>query len=349
MSNQQKKAENLLSVIFSFRNEEDVLPELIRRTRVVLQSEKDKGVLSGYELIFVNDASTDRSQEILLAELSKHPDIRLINMSRCFGVAPCILAGMQHARGNVVIYMDADLQDPPELIPHLLETWETQQVDVVHTVRKAREGESTAKIFLTRIGYLMLNSFSSISIPQEAGDFKLLSRRAVNHLLALPENRPFIRGLVCWIGFKQTFIEYQRHKRYAGKTKFPVLGWRVLSNFLGSALISFSAVPLKIATFLGLFTILFDFILIIHAFYEKLHGTAIPGWTAIMIAVLFTGGAQLFCIGVIGVYLDSIHEQTKNRPNFIVESTFGFTGFPANKQKEKLTDNDLSKADMTPY
>ena len=313
-----------LSLVFSFRNEEAVLSELIRRTRAVLEKEKQKGVIAAYELIFVNDASTDRSGEILLKERGNHSDIRVLNTSRCFGVAACILAGMEHSRGEAVIYMDADLQDPPECIPQLLEAWKTQQVDVVHTVRKSRRGESQSKIFLTKMGYRILNSFSTIAIPMEAGDFKLLSRRMVNHLLQLRENRPFIRGLICWIGFKQTFVYYERKARHGGKSKFPVLGWKVLSNFFGSALISFSSFPLKMASFLGLLAILFDFVFLVHVCFEKISGRAIPGWTAIMIAVLFAGGVQLLCLGIIGIYLDSIHEQSKQRPNFIVESTFGF-------------------------
>ena len=318
----------MISVVFSFRNEEEVLPELIRRTRSVLAQEKQKGALSAYELIFVNDASTDRSLSILLNERQNHLDIFILNMSRCFGVAPCILAGMEHSRGDAVIYMDADLQDPPEYIPQLLEAWQTRQVDVVHTVRKSRRGETKFKIFLTKLGYLVLNAFSSISIPMEAGDFKLLSRRAVSHLLQLRENRPFVRGLVCWIGFKQAFIEYEREARLAGKSKFPVLSWKVISNFLGSAILSFSSLPLKIAALLGMVVIIFDLIFMIQVFCQTLHGTAFPGGSALVIAILFIGGVQLLCLGVIGVYLDSIHEQSKNRPNFIIESKIGFDSLP---------------------
>ena len=301
------------------------MPELIRRTRHVLDQEERKGHLRGHELIFVNDASTDRSLEIILDAAKGRQDIRLINMSRTFGVAPCIMAGMQYSRGDAVIYMDADLQDPPEVIPELLDTWrKDNRIDVVHTVRKKRLGESRIKLFVTKIGYWILNSFSSIAIPVEAGDFKLLSRRAVNHIVQLRETRPYIRGLVCWIGFKQAFIQYERQARQAGETKFPIFGWKVMSNFFGSALISFCALPLKVASFVGLITILFVFLLLIHVVLEKVQGHAIPGWTAIMIAILFTGGVQLLCLGIIGIYLDSVYEQGKQRPGYIVESTFGF-------------------------
>ena len=313
-----------LSVVFSFRNEEEVLAELIRRTSLVLNQEKDKGTLNGYELIFVNDASTDRSLEILLEKSQHHPQIRVVNMSRCFGVTPCTLAGMEFARGDAVVYMDADLQDPPELIPKLIQFWQEQNVDVVHTIRQSRRGEAPLKIFVSRLGYHLINFFSSIRIPVEAGDFKLLSRRAVKHLIKFHEIRPYMRGMVSWIGFKQASFPYIREARFAGKSKFALFSWPVLDNFFGSALISFSSVPLKLAGYLGFIAILFNLILTAHVLNEKLHGRAIPGWTAIMIATLFMGGVQLFCIGIIGLYLNNINEQTKGRPRFIIESTLGF-------------------------
>lgn len=314
-----------LSVVFSFRNEEDVLPELIHRTRTVLEQEQSKGVLSSHEMIFVNDASTDHSLDILLEQAQRHKDIRIINMSRCFGVSPCVLAGMEHSSGDAVVYMDADLQDPPEVIPELLEKWQKgDHVDIVHTTRLSRKGESKIKLFITRIGYCILNKFASIYLPVEAGDFKLLSRRAVDHLIQLRENHPFVRGLVCWIGFKQEYVRYHRGSRYAGKTKFHVLSPKVLNNFFGSALISFSSAPLKIASFLGLLAIFIDFIIMGHTLWQMIQGIAIPGWTALMVVVLFLGGVQLFCVGIMGLYLNSVYEQSKNRPNYIIDSIFGF-------------------------
>lgn len=314
-----------LSVIFSFRNEQEVLPELIRRLRNVLNQEKLEGILSSYELIFVNDASTDKSEEILIGLSQNQSDIRIITMSRKFGVANCVMAGLAHATGDAVIYMDADLQDPPELIPEMLRCWRSESdVDVVHTVRRARHGESKAKLLFTRLGYLILKKCSSIDIPIEAGDFKLLSRRSVNQLLRFKENRPFMRGLTSWIGFKQKFVEYERAARYAGRSKFHFLSAEVIDNFLGSALISFSALPLKIASHLGLFAILFDFVLLAYVLTEIFQGRAVPGWSATMIVVLFIGGIQLFCIGIIGLYLNAVYEQTKQRPNYIVNRTFGF-------------------------
>jgi len=314
-----------LSVIFSFRNEQDVLPALIERVRAVLKSQNAQGHIRGWELIFVNDASTDGSLAVLLDAAQGHGDIKIINMSRNFGVAPCVMAGLAHAKGNAVVYMDADLQDPPEIIPEMLKNWrEGENVDVVHTVRRTRKGEGPLKLFITRIGYMILNRYSSVAVPQEAGDFKLLSRRAVDHLLQFKEHNPFMRGLVCWIGFKQTFVLYDRDERRGGTSKFFILSRKVISNFLSSALVNFSSVPLQIASYCGLCAILLDIAFLLHVVWLKGTGQAIPGWTALMIALLFIGGVQLFCIGMIGLYLNSVHEQSKMRPNYIIESMFGF-------------------------
>jgi dolichol-phosphate mannosyltransferase len=318
----------MLSIIFSFRNEEDVLRELIARVRAVLTKEKDKNTISGWELIFVNDASDDRSLEVLLQHSQNTNDIKIINMSRTFGVAPCVMAGLAHAHTDAAIYMDADLQDPPELIPEMLKAMREQNADVVHTVRRSRQGESAFKLFITKIGYRILNRYSTVAIPQEAGDFKLLGRRVIDHLLKFKEINPFMRGLVAWVGFKQIFIAYDRQPRFAGKSKFFVLGKKVISNFLNSALINFSSVPLKIASYCGLCAIVIDILFAIHTLVQKISGVAIPGWTALMLVIIFIGGIQLFCIGMIGLYLNSVHEQSKMRPNYIIESTYGFNARP---------------------
>jgi len=314
----------MVSIIFSFRNEEDVLQELISRTRAVLAKEKERNTIDGWELIFVNDASSDRSLEILLGLSQNTKDIKIITMSRNFGVAPCVMAGLAHAQGDAAVYMDADLQDPPELIPEMLNAMREQNADVVHTVRRSRQGESGFKLFITKIGYQILNRYSNVPIPREAGDFKLLSRRVIDHLLQFKEINPFMRGLVAWVGFKQIFVPYDRQARFAGKSKFFVLGKKVISNFLNSAIINFSSVPLKIASYCGLGAILIDFLFAIHALIQKVGGVAIPGWTALMLVIIFIGGVQLFCIGMIGLYLNSVHEQSKMRPNYIIESTYGF-------------------------
>jgi glycosyltransferase involved in cell wall biosynthesis len=313
------------SVVFSFRNEEENIPELIRRTRAVFADLQKTGSIESHELIFVNDASTDRSEEMLMELDSGHNDIRIINMSRNFGVFPCTFAGFQHASGDVVIYMDSDLQDPPEIIPRLIEKWASEEnIDVVHTVRTSRAGESWFKLATTRIGYWLLKGISNFDLPIEAGDFKLLSRRAVSHLIRFKEKMPYTRGLVCWVGFNQKSITYERDPRFSGETKFRTLGLGAITNFANSALISFSSVPLQISSLLGLFGFFTSAFMIMHVAFEKLSGQSIPGWTAIMTAVLFIGSIQLLATGVLGLYIHSIYTEVKGRPNYIIESLYGF-------------------------
>lgn len=314
----------VISVVLSFWNEEGVLPELIRRLRAAFAGLSAAGEIGGYELIFVNDASTDRS-ELILREAARQGDVKLINMSRNFGVSPCVLAGMLYAQGDAVVYMDADLQDPPELIPELVRVWKSERdVDVVHTVRKSRAGETRIKLAVTRLGYAILRTVSTIDLPLEAGDFKLLSRRAVNLVTQFREKRPFLRGLVCWIGFEQRVVRYRREPRFAGKTKFRVLGLKVIRNFIDSAVISFSDVPLKASTALGS---LFSSLALVYMAWILLgwfRGVDVPGWSATLVAVLFLGGVQLLSIGILGTYVASIFLEAKGRPNFIVRDTHGF-------------------------
>jgi glycosyltransferase involved in cell wall biosynthesis len=317
-----------LSIVLSFYNEAEVLPEQIRRLRNVLQAECDQQTIRDYELIFVNDASTDQSEEILKAAAQGYNDIKILTMSRNFGISPCVLAGMEYASGDLIVYMDADLQDPPEVIPELLQTWRQKQVDVVHTVRISRAGESRLKLWITKIGYFILQHVSTVHLPFEAGDFKLLSRRAVKHLLQFKEKKPFIRGLVCWIGFPQATVRYRREARFSGKTKFPVYSRKVIRNFLDSALISFSDVPLQFSLFTGFLISLGAFFYLIYLLFNILRGRPLPDWSPLMAVLLLLGGAQLLTIGVLGLYINSIYLETKRRPNYILERTFGFDNSP---------------------
>ena len=195
-----------ISVVMPLYNEEKVLPEMVRRLRLVL----DKEAPGNYELIFVNDDSSDRSLEILKGFAAERNDVKVINNSKRWGGSQSVLAGFKYSSGDVIIYMDSDLQDPPEVIPKLLRVYEKSDVDVINTTRTARKGESAVKLWVTHLGYKILKMVSSIDVPMETGDFKLLSRRAVNELLKLNERRPFMRGLITWIGFKQAFVPYVR-------------------------------------------------------------------------------------------------------------------------------------------
>lgn len=312
-----------ISVVLSFYNEEKVLEELVRRLRKVFQEDL-KGTISGYELIFVDDDSKDRSKEILTSLSKGHEDIKIITMSRNFGVSPCALAGMEYATGDAVIYMDADLQDPPEFIPQMVRLWIDEGVDVVHTKRRSREGESFLKLLLTKLAYHSIKMFSDIKMDVEVGDFKLLSRRVVDEVVKLKEKKPFVRGMINWVGFVQETILYNREPRYAGKTKFPFYGWKVINNFIDSALISFSDVLLKLALLVGFFISFGAFMYLLVIFVMKYMGWSLPGWSAIMATMLVLGGIQLLTIGVLGLYVNIVFIESKRRPNYIVKETYGF-------------------------
>jgi dolichol-phosphate mannosyltransferase len=314
-----------LSIVFSFRNEDDVLEELISRVRNVLKLEKSRGVIADHELIFINDHSTDRSEE-LLKELDRgHGDIKIINMSRNFGVSPCVMTGLKYSMGDAVVYMDSDLQDPPEVISQMLETWQKgDNVDIVHTVRVFRAGETFLSRKVITLGYWILRKTASIDLVAEAGDFKLLSRRAVNQIIKLNEYNPYMRGMVAWVGFNQEQVKYKREVRFAGNTKFPLFSRKVINNFFSSALISFSSSPLQWASIIGLGGIFSSFGMFLLVLLKDFSGILLPDWLPIVAIVLFIGSIQLIGMGILGLYIQTIFIEVKRRPNYIVESLYGF-------------------------
>lgn len=305
-----------ISIVFSFRNEQETISELVRRVHNVLDP-----LNIGYELIFVNDASTDNSLNILVELQKKDKSIKVINMSRRCGISPCVLAGMEYSRGDAVIYMDADLQDPPELIPTLIEKWK-EGADVVYTTRLTRQGESAFKMWATKWAYRVLRLVSEIEMPLDSGDFKLLDSRVVNELLRLKEKDPFLRGLVTWLGFKQVQVSYHREARFAGKTHFPLFGIGPLKAFV-SGLTSFSLAPLWMALVIGFIVSISAFVYLVIIVVTKFLGMNLPGWSAIMVTMLFLGGIQLFTIGIMGLYIGRIYNESKNRPNYIIQSSIG--------------------------
>jgi glycosyltransferase involved in cell wall biosynthesis len=243
-------------------------------------------------------------------------------MSRNFGVSECVMAGMTQASGDAIIYMDADLQDPPEVIPQMLEAWHNNlDAEVVYTTRARRDGEHWLKMLVTKIGYRFINSISEVELQVDSGDFKLLSRRVVDLLIQMKEEKPYVRGLVSWIGFKQVQVFYDREARYDGaeNAKMKVLSKRVLYYWLDRALISFSDAPLKIMLFLGISLSLVSFLYIIVVISQKIMGISVPGWAAIMSAVLFLGGTQIMMLGFVGLYIGSIFRASKQRPSYIVK------------------------------
>ena len=302
----------LLSVVFSFRNEEGNIKELVDRINISLE----KLTNWNYELIFVNDDSTDNSESILLNLQKKYP-IRIINMSRNFGVDPCVLAGFRNAKGDAIVYLHTDLQDPPEIIPDLIKKHE-EGFDVVHTIRTKRKGESKFRMLVTRIAYLLINILSDIKLPIESGDYKLISRKALDKILDQKEFRPYVRGLSVWVGFKQTFYKYERQARGSGKSKMPLLSKGPVTDFI-TGITSYSLKPLYIGIFFGFLSIIISLLLIIYALYLKFNNLAVPGSTSIIIAISFFSGILLFTLGVIGIYLARIFEQTKGRDQYVIK------------------------------
>jgi glycosyltransferase involved in cell wall biosynthesis len=314
-----KREPPFVSVIYSFFNERQILPALLERTRKVLRSRED---ISGYELVFVNDSSTDDSQDYLCEQVEAEGDILLLNTSRNFGVSECVYAGFKSAKGDAVVYLDADLQDPPEVIHKLLDVFMSDcEAEVVYTTRKKRHGEHWVKMLITKFGYRSIKSLSDIEIPLNSGDFKLLSRRIINLLLENEERLPYIRGLVSYYGFKQVQVFYDREARFDGaeNTKFPVFSRRVIYNYFDSALISFSDAPLKLGLFLGFLTAGLASIYLIVVLVQKFLGLHEAGWPAIMATMLVLGGAQLIITGFIGLYIKAIFLEVKRRPNYVIK------------------------------
>jgi len=303
----------LISYVFSFKNEEKNLEELIQR----VDNSVKKLNNYDYELIFVNDASNDNSEKILLDLQKKYPII-IINMSRTFGVGPCVLAGFKQAKGDCIIYMDSDLQDPPELLDKLIKEYE-KGAEVVHTVRTKRLGESKLKLLITKIAYKIINFLSDINLPTEAGDYKLISKKALTNILEQREFRPYIRGLSVWVGFKQSHVEYVRDARSEGLTKFPLLSSGPITQFI-SGVTAYSLKPLYFGIILGIVSIFFSIILIIYALYMKFTNIAVPGTAGIIITISFFSGIILLTLGITGIYIARIFEEVRGRGSYVIES-----------------------------
>lgn len=308
----------LISVVFSFRNERQNIPTLITRLDAMFARTD-----VNYELLFVNDASDDGSLDSLIDQRARNPRVKVINMSRRFGVSECARAGLTASSGDVTIIMDADLQDPPELIPQLIEKWRAG-ADVVHTVRTRRHGESAVKMMLTRLAYRIIHMGSSIELPVDAGDFKLLSRPALNHLLALRESDPYIRGLVVWIGFQQAFVPYERDARHAGSTHFPFFSRNPWKTF-AMGLTSFSFMPLFATIALALAAIACATIVVLFVVLRQLIDHDVSATVALFAAMLVFWATTLAAIAAVSLYVIRIYKDVRNRPQYVVASTIGVT------------------------
>lgn len=301
----------LISVVVPAYNEEQVLEEFHRRMEGVRAASA-----YDWEIVYVNDGSRDNTLLKLQALAEKHSNVAYVNFSRNFGKEVAMTAGLDHAAGDAVIVIDADLQDPPELIPQLIEEWEKGH-DVVYAKRRRRDGETAIKRLTAKLFYRVIRSISRVAIPEDTGDFRLMSRRAVDALRTLRERHRFMKGLFAWIGFSQKAVLYDRDPRFAGVTKFNY--WK-LWNFALDGITSFTSVPLKLASYVGFATSAFGFGYAIWVIFKTLvFGETVQGYASLMVVVLCLGGIQLMGIGIIGEYLARMFDETKARPLYIVE------------------------------
>ncbi len=309
-----------LSIVVPMYNEEDNLDYFFQRIFKLLES-----LNLTHEIICVNDGSSDRTLEMLLGYHRKYPQVKVLNFSRNFGKETALTAGLHHAGGRAVIPIDADLQDPPELIETFIAKWR-EGFDVVYAVRTKRHGEAWLKRLSANLFYRVINYFSETPIPKNTGDFRLLDARVVKVLNQIPENTRFLKGLFAWVGFKQIGVPYERDPRHQGKTKWNY--WR-LWNLAIDAVTLFSTVPLRLWGYVGL-TI--SFLSIAYAAFLIIRtlilGIDVPGYASIMVGVLFLGGLQLFSLGIIGEYLGRVYAETKRRPLYIISESYGFEAEP---------------------
>lgn len=301
----------MLSVIVPVHNEAAVLAEFHTRMHQVMQATG-----CDYEMLYVDDGSTDDSVGLLSAIRDDDGRVAIIELSRNFGKEVALSAGLDHACGDAIIIIDADLQDPPELVPAFLREWRNGY-DVVYGQRTDRRGDSRTKILTAKWFYRILNYLSDVEIPADVGDFRLLSRRAVDALVSLPERHRYMKGLYAWIGFPQKSIPYVRQPREAGQTKWNY--WR-LWNFALEGITSFSTVPLKLATYIGAATsavaIVYGLFLLVRTL---IWGNPVPGYPSLIIVMLFLGGVQLICLGIIGEYLARTYQESKSRTLYLVK------------------------------
>ena len=302
-----------ISVVIPMYYEEEVAQECYNKISNVLKNIENYD----YEIICINDGSKDKTLTILENIANEDQKVKVISFSRNFGHQCAVTAGLKEVTGDVVVIIDADLQDPPELIPEMLKYWENGN-DVVYGKRKTRDGESRFKLMTAKMFYKMLNAFSDVDIPRDTGDFRLVDRKVVDQMNSLPEHNKFLRGLWSWLGYKQCEFEYERKERFAGKTKYPL---KKMLKLASDGIISFSSKPLKIVGALGIFSIIISFLLLIYAIVSYIFNfnNLMSGWTSIMVAITFFSGIQLLSLWIIAEYIGRIYDETKHRPQYIVE------------------------------
>lgn len=309
----------LLSLVVPCYNEEEVIGETVRRLKAFCADVGDLDV----ELIFVDDGSRDRTRAMLREFAAEDERIRIVGFARNFGHQTAVSAGVDAARGDAVVLIDADLQDPPEVVHQMVARWR-EGYDVVYGTRTDRPGESAFKLATARAFYRLLNRLSDIPIPLDTGDFRLMSRPVVDTLRAMPERDRFLRGMVSWVGFRQVALPYRRAERFAGTSKYPL---RKMLRFAVDGILSFSTRPLQLSIGLGMVAAVTAMVGILYALTLRIFTSIwVEGWTALMIAVLFLGGVQLICVGILGEYVGRIYNEVKRRPLYVVQE---YVGFPA--------------------
>ena len=304
-----------ISIVIPMYYEEQVAEECYKRVTNVLKSIENYD----YEIIFINDGSKDKTLDILEKLAQNDGKVKVISFSRNFGHQAAVTAGLKYVSGDAVIIMDADLQDPPELIPDMLKYWENGY-DVIYGKRKKREGESVFKLLTAKVFYETLNKLSDVEIPKDTGDFRLVDKKVVDVINNLPEHNKFLRGLFSWVGFKQYAYEYERKERVAGKTKYPL---KKMLKLAKDGIFSFSTKPLKIVGGLGIISVIISIVILVYAIlsYAYNWNNLTAGWTSMMCTVTFLGGVILISLWMIGEYIGRIYEETKQRPQYIIEKT----------------------------
>jgi dolichol-phosphate mannosyltransferase len=305
-----------LSIVVPCFNEEGCLPALHERLGTAART----AVGEDYEILLVNDGSRDSSWPMMQAMAESDPHLIAVNLSRNHGHQLALTAGLDLCRGDTILIIDADLQDPPELLPEMMKVMRTERADVVYGVRRSRSGETAFKRGTAHAFYRLLSRATEVDIPLDAGDFRLMSRRALDALLAMPEQARFIRGMVAWIGFRQVPFAYDRQERFAGETKYPL---KKMMRFALDALTGFSSAPLKLASHVGLALSIGSIVLILYIAYAWAAGRSIQGWTSLMLVVVIIGAVQMFVLALMGEYIGRLYNEAKRRPLYIVQEVAG--------------------------
>ncbi len=299
-----------ISLIIPAYNEEEVIEECYKRVLEVVKK-------YNYEICFVNDGSRDKTLEKLKSIANDDRKVKIISFSRNFGHQAALSAGLKLVTGDAVIILDADMQDPPELIPKMIDLWKAGN-DVVYGKRKSRQGETVFKLMTASMFYKFLNKMSDVSVPKDTGDFRLVDRKIVDTINLMPEHNKFYRGLWSWCGYKQSPIEYERQERVAGKTKYPLSKMLKLAK---DGIIGFSRKPLQVMGVIGMMSIFISFVILVYSlvsFIFKLNQLT-PGWTSIMVTVTFFAGVQLLSLWIISEYIGRIYDESKGRPEYIID------------------------------